>query len=380
MKTLLFATAALVALAGSCGVRSAQADPITLNLGSLGPPAYDFTGDGAGDLTITSAGFTMAAAFDGDTGTAIFGALAGAMTGPAVGGVFNVVSGGAQSLSGLKIGSFFNSFNLAELAVWHDSSLLNLDSRSIMRRTSSVSHLAHSRAVSINGYFCRCNWRGFQSIERSVSKNTRFVLQCDSEGKMRTALYARVSKKDGRQDTENQLRQLRQFASTQRWTISAEYVDRATGKRSDREQFQKMFEAASRREFDILLFWSLDRLSREGTVETLNHLQRLTGYGVNYRSFTEQYLDSTGIFKEAVIGILAAVAKQERVRLSERTIAGLERARAQGRVGGRPKTEDDHRKVKALLQLRKQGRSVRQIAAELRLSTNTVLKVLRRAA
>jgi DNA invertase Pin-like site-specific DNA recombinase len=47
-----------------------------------------------------------------------------------------------------------------------------------------------------------------------------------------------------------------------------------------------MFAAASRREFDCLLFWSLDRLSREGTVETLNHLQRLTGYGVNYRSFT----------------------------------------------------------------------------------------------
>jgi hypothetical protein len=40
------------------------------------------------------------------------------------------------------------------------------------------------------------------------------------------------------------------------------------------------------------VFWSLDRLSREGTVETLNHLQRLTGYGVNYRSFTEDYLDS----------------------------------------------------------------------------------------
>ena len=49
----------------------------------------------------------------------------------------------------------------------------------------------------------------------------------------------------------------------------------------------------------------LDRLSREGTVETLNHLQRLIRYGVNCRSFTEQYLDGTGIFKEAVIGILA---------------------------------------------------------------------------
>lgn len=193
---------------------------------------------------------------------------------------------------------------------------------------------------------------------------------------MKAAIYARVSTKDGRQDTENQLRQLRQFASTQAWTVTFEYVDRASGKRGDREQFLKMFEAASRREFDVLLFWSLDRLSREGTVETLNHLQRLTSYGVNYRSFTEQYLDSTGIFKEAVIGILAAVAKQERVRLSERTIAGLERARAQGRIGGRPKASDDPETFRKVHGLREQGHSIRQIAAKLELSTNTVLKVL----
>jgi DNA invertase Pin-like site-specific DNA recombinase len=194
---------------------------------------------------------------------------------------------------------------------------------------------------------------------------------------MKTAIYARVSTRDGRQDAGNQLRQLREFAGSQKWTIIHEYVDRASGKRGDREQFQKMFAAASRREFDLVLFWSLDRLSREGTVETLNHLQRLTGYGVNYRSFTEQYLDSTGIFKEAVIGILAAVAKQERVRLSERTIAGLERAKAQGRVGGRPKTGDNIATVKALLRLRKQGRSIRAIAAELGLSTGTVQKLVK---
>lgn len=193
---------------------------------------------------------------------------------------------------------------------------------------------------------------------------------------MRTAIYARVSTKDGRQDTENQLRQLRAFAATQNWTIVHEYVDRASGKRGDREQFRRMFEAASRREFDLLLFWSLDRLSREGTVETLNHLQRLTGYGIHYRSFTEQYLDSTGIFKEAVIGILAAVAKQERVRLSERTIAGLQRARAQGRVGGRPKVEDDPGKMKALRKLRQQGKSIRQIAAEVKISPSTVAKIV----
>lgn len=196
----------------------------------------------------------------------------------------------------------------------------------------------------------------------------------------RVALYARVSTKDKGQDTENQLLQLRQFAETMGWHVVNEYTDRATGKRSDREQFQEMFVAASKREFDVLLFWSLDRLSREGVVETLNHLQRLTSYGVNYRSFTEQYLDSTGIFKEAVIGILAAVAKQERVRLSERTIAGLQRARANGRVGGRPKTEDDPQLVKQFEELTQQGMSVRKIASAMNISTTTVQKLKQVAA
>jgi DNA invertase Pin-like site-specific DNA recombinase len=142
------------------------------------------------------------------------------------------------------------------------------------------------------------------------------------------------------------------------------------GKRGDRDQFQKMFAAASRHEFDCLLFWSLDRLSREGTVETLNHLQRLTGYGVNYRSFTEQYLDSTGMFKEAVIEILAAVAKQKRVRLSERSIAGLQRARAQGRIGGRPRTEHDPRTMAKLAALRRSGASIRRIARGIRFESH----------
>ena len=195
---------------------------------------------------------------------------------------------------------------------------------------------------------------------------------------MKTAIYARVSTKDGRQDAENQLKQLRTFAATQGWEIVHEYVDKASGKRGDRDQFQKMFTAASKRQFDCLLFWSLDRLSREGTVKTLNHLERLNGYGVNYRSFTEQYLDSTGMFKEAVIGILAAVAKQERVRLSERTIAGLERAKADGRVGGRPKAEEAEPKLLAKVsRLRSERHSVRAIALEVKKSPNTILRLLK---
>src|SRR6478672_5055686 len=117
---------------------------------------------------------------------------------------------------------------------------------------------------------------------------------------LRVAVYARVSSK-GKQDTENQLAQLRQFCETQRWIILREYIDRATGKHSDREQFQKLFQDASQRNFDVVLFWSLDRFSREGVRETLNHLERLNSYGVNFRSFTEQYLDSCGIFKDAVL-------------------------------------------------------------------------------
>ena len=101
-----------------------------------------------------------------------------------------------------------------------------------------------------------------------------------TETAMRVALYARVSSKDKRQDTENQLVQLRQFAATQGWTVATEYVDRATGKHSDREQFQRLFQDASQRQFDIVLFWSLDRFSREGVRETLNHLERLASYGV----------------------------------------------------------------------------------------------------
>lgn len=86
------------------------------------------------------------------------------------------------------------------------------------------------------------------------------------------------------------------------------------------------------------------------------------------------------MFKEAVIGILAAVAKQERVRLSERTVAGLERAKAQGRVGGRPKAEDAEPKLMAKIgRLRAQGKSIRAIAEAVEKSPNTVLRLLKTA-
>jgi DNA invertase Pin-like site-specific DNA recombinase len=190
---------------------------------------------------------------------------------------------------------------------------------------------------------------------------------------VKVALYTRVSSRD-KQDPKNQLRQLREFCAAQNWTIVREYEDRVSGKRADRDEFQKMFAAASRRQFDAVLFWALDRFSREGVFETLQHLQRLTSYGVGFRSFTEQYLDSCGMFRDAVIGILAAIAKQERVRLSLRTIAGLEKARACGRIGGRPRIACDRDKV---LRLHAAGKSLSKIANELGVSRTTAHRMIK---
>jgi DNA invertase Pin-like site-specific DNA recombinase len=181
-----------------------------------------------------------------------------------------------------------------------------------------------------------------------------------------------VSTKDKGQDTENQLVQLREFAAKQGWQITREYVDRESGANSDRAEFQRVFEDASRRKFDLLLFWALDRLSREGALKTLQHLDRLESYGVGFRSFTEPYFDSCGIFKEAVVSIVATLAKQERVRLSERTKAGLAIARSKGRQIGRPRLKVHSSEV---ARLRSSGLSLRAIGRELGVSEGSVRRL-----
>ena len=190
------------------------------------------------------------------------------------------------------------------------------------------------------------------------------------------ALYARVSTKDGRQDTENQLIALREYCGKQGWAVVEEYVDHETGGTSKRLHFQRMFADARPRKFDLVLFWALDRFSREGVSATLNHLERLTVAGVNWRSYTEEYLDSCGVFRDAVLAILAVIAKQERVRRSERARAAIARLRRNGESDrlGRPRTEPSKRvKVR---KLREQGWSLRDIADEVGISAATVQRIV----
>jgi DNA invertase Pin-like site-specific DNA recombinase len=192
---------------------------------------------------------------------------------------------------------------------------------------------------------------------------------------MKVAIYARVSTDDKGQDPLNQLLELREFASRQGWTVAREYTDEATAKNGERTGFKQMWADVARHRFDLLLFWSLDRLTREGTYKTLTYLRRLSDSGVKFKSYTEQYIDSLGVFGEAIIGVLAAVAAQERIRISERTKAGLARTRAQGTRLGRPVKNVDIRKAR---KLRASGMSLREIAQRLRVSPALVCLKLKK--
>lgn len=189
---------------------------------------------------------------------------------------------------------------------------------------------------------------------------------------MRAAIYLRVS--TDKQETENQAIQLREFAARRGWQIVREYCDCESGSKSDRAEFQQMFADASRRKFDMVLFWALDRLSREGVYQTLQHLNRLESYGVAFRSFTEPYFDSCGVFKDAVIAIMATLAKQERIKRAERTKAGLARVRAAGKKLGRPVRLDGAHRA-AVLRLRAAGASYRAIASQLGISLRSVQRL-----
>jgi DNA invertase Pin-like site-specific DNA recombinase len=192
---------------------------------------------------------------------------------------------------------------------------------------------------------------------------------------MRVAVFSRVSTKDKGQDTANQLRQLKTFAARQGWTIVQVYQEQVSGRKSERERevLGQVFADAARRKWDCLLFWSLDRLTRQGAFATMKYLSRLSELGIGYKSYTEEYLNTMGVFGDVIISLLATLAKQEAIRVSERTKAGLERARAQGRVGGRPRAKIAAEEV---LRLHREGKSLNAIARELQVGKSTVHRML----
>src|SRR6266550_2596077 len=156
---------------------------------------------------------------------------------------------------------------------------------------------------------------------------------------MRVAIYARVSADDKGQEPENQLRELRDWVVNSSHIISREYVDYESGRKGaeKRKQFAALFDDAAQRKFDCVLFWALDRFSREGMAQTIIHLQRLLSYGVAFHSYTEPHLATDNeLVRNILLALLSSLAKVEAQKISERTKAGLARAKANGKTLGRP--------------------------------------------
>jgi DNA invertase Pin-like site-specific DNA recombinase len=189
---------------------------------------------------------------------------------------------------------------------------------------------------------------------------------------MKIGIYARISRESSHLD--NQLLILKEFCFKMKYDVYDEYTDVISGAAANREEFNRMMSDASKRRFDMLLFYALDRFSRAGTRETIRYLQMLDDYGVSYKSYTEQYIDSSGIFKDVIIALLSTLAKQERIRISERVTAGLAKARTQGRVGGRPKLEAS--KIEKIRQMKSSGQTIMAISKQLHISRGSVYQYL----
>jgi DNA invertase Pin-like site-specific DNA recombinase len=200
---------------------------------------------------------------------------------------------------------------------------------------------------------------------------------------MKIAIYARVSTEDKGQDPENQLRQLRAWCASGGHEIVHEYVEHESGRKgtAKRKQFAALFEDASRRKFDCVLFWALDRFTREGMVPTIMYLQQLSSYGVAFHSYTEAHLATDNeLVRNILLATMSSLAKIEAQKISDRTKAGIERARVKGTKSGKaigrprlaPKTEEAIRHA-----LAQDGRpGLRQIAAKFGVAVNTIVRVM----
>ena len=157
---------------------------------------------------------------------------------------------------------------------------------------------------------------------------------------MRVALYARVSTSDKEQNPETQFMPMREFIKDQGWVNYGEYVDQVPA--TDivhRYQWRDLLEQASKKRFDLLLVWRMDRAFRS-VLDAATTLERLRTWGVGLRSYSEPWLDTTSPFGEALYYITVAYAQLERGILRERVKAGMARARKEGHKIGRPKVTD----------------------------------------
>ena len=188
----------------------------------------------------------------------------------------------------------------------------------------------------------------------------------------RAALYARVSTFD-QQSIPLQIRALREYAARRGWTIALQVKEVGSGASlRQREQREKLLDAARRREIDVVLVWRLDRWGRS-VADLLATLQELDHLGVGFVSLTEA-LDLTTPAGRAMAALLAVFAEFEREILRERVRAGLAEARRNGTRLGRPATAA--KKAAEVRKLQRAGVSKAEIARRLDIGRTSVRRIL----
>jgi DNA invertase Pin-like site-specific DNA recombinase len=176
--------------------------------------------------------------------------------------------------------------------------------------------------------------------------------------------YARVSTQD--QDTELQ-RVALDVAGCERI-----FRETASGAQRDRPELSAAIDFM--REGDTLVVWKLDRLARS-IKQLIETVEGLEARGIGFQSLTEK-IDTTTSSGKLIFHIFAALAEFERGLIRERTVAGLEAARARGRVGGRPKRLDSAGLATATAMLRHSELTVAQVAKRLGVSPATLYRHL----
>jgi DNA invertase Pin-like site-specific DNA recombinase len=186
----------------------------------------------------------------------------------------------------------------------------------------------------------------------------------------RAALYARVSTAE--QVPENQLVALRGFATARGWALT-EFVDHGvSGAKEKRAQLDAMLSDVRRRKFDLVLVTKLDRLARS-TRHLVTLSAELEALGVDLVAL-DQAIDTTSPSGRLLFHVLAAIAEFERDLIRDRVLAGLRRARAQGRRLGRPRRH--HVDVGQAVRLLAEGRSLRAVARALKVPHVAVSRAL----
>jgi DNA invertase Pin-like site-specific DNA recombinase len=161
---------------------------------------------------------------------------------------------------------------------------------------------------------------------------------------VKAAVWLRVSD-PGVQTVENQRPELEALAKRRGWEIARVFeVGASAYKGAHLKALGELYDGARRGEYQVVVAWSLDRLSREGPQATLEIVSRLGKYGCQVVSLQEPWTELGGDLLDLLLAIAGWVARMESQRRSERTRAGLARAKAQGKRLGRPTGSQDKRK------------------------------------